>query len=169
MAEGTIHRKMAAHTNDGRKIIAGYGWHLIELWPYATLCVFVNLSLSTSFPWFLVQSMQHISGHAGLLDERAIFFKAQQESTITNHNQFTFSLARKPLLRAAKHLQYNTSKGYCMTVSWVLCSVRESRLVCYTPCPPSMYRQILSLIQHSQHAVERTGLDYWNHDAIEND
>lgn len=98
LVEGTIHRKMAAHTNDGSKIIAGYGWRLIELWSYTTLCVFVHLSLSSSFPWSLVQSMQHISGHAGLLDERVIFFKAQQESTITNHNQFTFSLARKPLL-----------------------------------------------------------------------
>lgn len=55
------------------------------------------LCLGCFSPLFIFQSMQHISGHAGLSHERECLFKAQQETRINNYNQFTFRLMGKKL------------------------------------------------------------------------
>lgn len=70
------------------------------------------------FPLFSFQSMQHISGHAGLSHERESFFKAQQETWITNYNLFTFSFMRRKKTHLSFHeeMKLRNTQTDCKTM-----------------------------------------------------
>lgn len=112
----------------------------------------LRFHLLVVFPLFSFESMQHISGHAGLSHKRECLFKAQQETWIPNYNQFTFSFMRKtftPPRGNKKNPKIQNLQTYRLTV-------KPIRLACVKLGfkDKDMNAYLIYTTHSSQHAVE---------------